>query len=368
MHPRLFELGPVTGLHLRRPAGRRLSARTAARDRSSEKRAASTRTASSISASTSSSARWSARSCCCSSPTSARSPPNPRELLTLARSGGVFYGGLILAVVVALWYIRHRPAAVDHLRRVRAGHCARPRRRPLRLFVRGLLLRQADDHAVGHHVHRSVCRRQRGHAAECAAASDAALRSRRGAADPGSCCSTERKGRRLPGRTFWLYMLLYAVSRFIIEFFRGDERGMVGMFSTSQFISILLAPLAIVMLVYLSRGADAGAEARAEGGVRAAERPIRLRFNDRCRHRSSRRARRQSRASPGPIPRSVLPDQSRSHIQRLIKEGPVQVAGRRRKPISRSRRADVASTFRSRSNPRRSRKRCHCRFSTRTAT
>src|SRR5215212_11708948 len=31
---------------------------------------------------------------------------DPRELLTLARSGGVFYGGLILAVVVALWYIR----------------------------------------------------------------------------------------------------------------------------------------------------------------------------------------------------------------------------------------------------------------------
>src|SRR5262249_8340901 len=31
---------------------------------------------------------------------------NPRELLTLARSGGVFYGGLILAVTVALFYIR----------------------------------------------------------------------------------------------------------------------------------------------------------------------------------------------------------------------------------------------------------------------
>src|SRR5476649_1823476 len=31
---------------------------------------------------------------------------NPRELLTLARSGGVFYGGLILAVSVALIYIR----------------------------------------------------------------------------------------------------------------------------------------------------------------------------------------------------------------------------------------------------------------------
>ncbi len=31
---------------------------------------------------------------------------DPRELLTLARSGGVFYGGLILAVAVALVYIR----------------------------------------------------------------------------------------------------------------------------------------------------------------------------------------------------------------------------------------------------------------------
>ena len=31
---------------------------------------------------------------------------NPAELLTLLRSAGVFYGGLITAVVVALWYLR----------------------------------------------------------------------------------------------------------------------------------------------------------------------------------------------------------------------------------------------------------------------
>jgi phosphatidylglycerol:prolipoprotein diacylglycerol transferase len=48
-------------------------------------------------------------------------------------------------------------------------------------------------------------------------------------------------------------MLLYAVSRFIVEIFRGDPRGNVGVFSTSQFISVLLAPLAVAMLVYLSR-------------------------------------------------------------------------------------------------------------------
>ena len=64
---------------------------------------------------------------------------------------------------------------------------------------------------------------------------------------------TEKKGKPYPGRTFWLYILLYAVSRFIIEYFRGDERGTVGIFSTSQFISLILTPLAIGMLVYLAR-------------------------------------------------------------------------------------------------------------------
>ena len=48
-------------------------------------------------------------------------------------------------------------------------------------------------------------------------------------------------------------MLLYAISRYIIEFYRGDPRGSIGPFSTSQFISLLLAPLAIGMLLYLGR-------------------------------------------------------------------------------------------------------------------
>jgi prolipoprotein diacylglyceryltransferase len=48
-------------------------------------------------------------------------------------------------------------------------------------------------------------------------------------------------------------MLLYALSRFVIEFFRGDPRGMVFGFSTSQFISMVLGPLSLMMLVYLAR-------------------------------------------------------------------------------------------------------------------
>jgi phosphatidylglycerol:prolipoprotein diacylglycerol transferase len=48
-------------------------------------------------------------------------------------------------------------------------------------------------------------------------------------------------------------MLVYGITRFIIEFYRGDARGMVGAFSTSQFVSIVLVPLSILMLVLLSR-------------------------------------------------------------------------------------------------------------------
>ena len=59
----------------------------------------------------------------------------------------------------------------------------------------------------------------------------------------------ERKGRPFPGRTFWAYMLLYGISRFIIEIYRGDPRGMVGTLSTSQFVSLLIVPLASMLIV-----------------------------------------------------------------------------------------------------------------------
>jgi phosphatidylglycerol:prolipoprotein diacylglycerol transferase len=62
---------------------------------------------------------------------------------------------------------------------------------------------------------------------------------------------TERRGRPFAGRTFWLYVLLYGISRFIIEFFRGDDRGIVLGVSTSQFVSLIAVPLALVMLARL---------------------------------------------------------------------------------------------------------------------
>ena len=48
--------------------------------------------------------------------------------------------------------------------------------------------------------------------------------------------------------TGW-YMVLYAVWRFIIEFFRDDFRGSVGALSTSQFISLFIFALGLFLLI-----------------------------------------------------------------------------------------------------------------------
>ncbi|HEY2152489.1 MAG TPA: prolipoprotein diacylglyceryl transferase [Vicinamibacterales bacterium] len=179
---------------------------------------------------------------------------NPRELLTIVRSGGVFYGGLILAVAVALIYIRRiglplwttcdvfAPGialghVVGRFGCLFAGCCyGRPTTMPWGITFTNRFALENVGTPLNVPLHPTQIYEA---GAEFLILMILLL--------------TERKGRPFAGRTFWIYMLLYAISRFIIEFFRGDERGNVGMFSTSQFISLLLAPLAVVMLAYLSR-------------------------------------------------------------------------------------------------------------------
>jgi phosphatidylglycerol:prolipoprotein diacylglycerol transferase len=180
---------------------------------------------------------------------------SPAELLTLLRSGGVFYGGLIAAVAVALGYLRRHRMPMWTVTDV---------------FAPGI--------ALGHVIGRMGCL-----FAGCCFGSPTdvpwaiTFHSPYAAENVGTplnvplhptqlyeagaellilvvLLATEEKGRPFPGRTFWGYMFLYGVSRFIIEFYRGDDRGNpIGMLSTSQLISVLLAPLAIAMLVYLAR-------------------------------------------------------------------------------------------------------------------
>lgn len=56
--------------------------------------------------------------------------------------------------------------------------------------------------------------------------------------------------RRKEGRVAAMYLLLYGAGRFVIEFFRNDYRGSVGVLSTSQLISIGIVALGIVLWNY----------------------------------------------------------------------------------------------------------------------
>jgi phosphatidylglycerol---prolipoprotein diacylglyceryl transferase len=195
---------------------------------------------------------------------------NPRELITLVRSGGVFYGGLIAAVLVALVYLwYHRMPVwtvtdvfapgialghvVGRLGCLFAGCCfGRPATVPWAITFHSEYAAENVGTPLNVPLHPTQLYE---------AGSELMIL--------GALLWFERKGRPFPGRTFWSYMLLYGVTRFIIEFYRGDTRGSLMLFgtafSTSQFVSLLIVPLAIVMLIVLARRPDPAPKAAARG-------------------------------------------------------------------------------------------------------
>ncbi|MFV9644985.1 MAG: prolipoprotein diacylglyceryl transferase [Desulfobacterales bacterium] len=64
-----------------------------------------------------------------------------------------------------------------------------------------------------------------------------------------------RGRKKYNGQLFWLYILLYAVSRSFIEIFRGDFRGepIFGVLSVAQAIGIIMALVAIIMMIILRK-------------------------------------------------------------------------------------------------------------------
>ncbi|HEX5474577.1 MAG TPA: prolipoprotein diacylglyceryl transferase [Vicinamibacterales bacterium] len=176
-------------------------------------------------------------------------------LLDLARSGGVFYGGLLAAVGAAIWYVRrHRLAlwstadvfapaialghGVGRLGCLLAGCCyGRPTTVPWAVTFHSQVAHANVGTPLGIALHPTQLYES---GAELVILAILLTR--------------ERRGRQFPGRTFWTYVLLYGIARFVIEFYRGDNRGTVfSVLSTSQFISAILVPLAIVMLFALGR-------------------------------------------------------------------------------------------------------------------
>ena len=151
----------------------------------------------------------------------------------------------------------------------------------------------------------------------------------------------ERRGRGFPGRTFWLFVLLYSISRFVIEFYRGDDRGMpLAWLSTSQLISVVLAPLSHRHAVVSEPAVAAAGRRNAGAAAEAALRDERPRFaiadcsrdlirvhagrNALSAHRLSSSSSGARRAAARSRPdRTRLPGYSRSQVQRLIEDGHV---------------------------------------------
>ena len=176
--------------------------------------------------------------------------------LSLFRSGGVFYGGLVAAVVVSIWFFR---------------------KHKLPVWTTTDIL--APSVALGHGIGRLGC-----FSAGCCYGKPTIGLLGITFTNPyakeivgvplniplhptqlyDACAEFAIFGiliylasrKTFDGQIFWSYVAMYSVGRFVIEFFRGDfERGFVfgGSLSTSQVIAALLFAAATFALIALGR-------------------------------------------------------------------------------------------------------------------
>ena len=178
---------------------------------------------------------------------------NPRELFSLVQSGGVFYGGLIAALPVAWWYARRHslsgwqtadvlaPAVVigQSIGRIgcfAAGCCyGRPAEAPWAISFHN----EYANRVVGTPLNTPLHPTQLYESLACLLIFFLLI------------AVAARK--KFHGQVALAYVALYAIARFVIEFFRGDAaRGSLfnGYLSTSQFIAILMLLGAALVVPY----------------------------------------------------------------------------------------------------------------------
>jgi len=181
---------------------------------------------------------------------------NPRELLSLFQSGGVFYGGLLGAIPVAFWYARRHQLdgwktadvlapgvavgqAIGRIGCFMAGCCyGRPADVPWAVTFTDVYA----NRNVGTPLDTPLHPTQIYESLACFLILGVLL------------WMAPRK--RFHGQVVLAYVVLYAVARFAVEMFRGDAiRGFVlgGRLSTSQFIAVLMVVAAALVLPYLWR-------------------------------------------------------------------------------------------------------------------
>lgn len=187
---------------------------------------------------------------------------HPADLVEVLRSGGVFYGGLIAATAVAIWYMRKHDLPAWRIADMGAPSIAL-----------GEAIGRWGCFAAG------CCYGKESHGPFAVTFTDPFANEAVGTPLNVPLYPTQiylsasafliflvlqwaYRRKTFDGEVFWLYVLLYAISRGILETWRGDlVRGFVipGILSTSQFIGLLTAALAGGMLFYLSRRSRASA-------------------------------------------------------------------------------------------------------------
>jgi phosphatidylglycerol---prolipoprotein diacylglyceryl transferase len=181
---------------------------------------------------------------------------HPADLVEVLRSGGVFYGGLIVATVVAILYMKKHalPAwriadmgapsialgeAIGRWGCFAAGCCyGKETHGPFGVTFTDPFANEA----VGTPLNVPL------HPTQIYLSLNALLIF--------AILQWAYRRKTFDGEVFWLYVLLYAITRGILEVWRGDRvRGFLipGILSTSQFIGLLTAAVAAGMLVLLSR-------------------------------------------------------------------------------------------------------------------
>jgi phosphatidylglycerol:prolipoprotein diacylglycerol transferase len=168
---------------------------------------------------------------------------NPKEIFSLSsfRAGGVFYGGFLAAVFVAIWFSRkHKISfkkladlfspgialglAIGRMGCFSSGCCYG---RPTHVGWAVTFTNPYSQQIVGVPLDIPLHPTQLYESAACFIIFLLLWR--------------HLKSRKFQGQTFIFFLFLYSVTRFMIEFFRGDEdRGiwLDGLLSTSQIISI----------------------------------------------------------------------------------------------------------------------------------
>lgn len=177
---------------------------------------------------------------------------NPIDILKIWEGGLVFYGGVLLAVPVTIWYVRKTGmnlwgTADIFAPSIAIGHVFGR----LGCFAAGCCYGKAAENLPWGIIFTNP---------ECLAPTHVPLHPTQLYESAGelvifASLIVLRTRKSFTGQLFIMYLILYALLRFIVEFFRGDpERGFIwGHLSLAQGISILLLSTGIIGYLMLRK-------------------------------------------------------------------------------------------------------------------